>query len=60
MLTREKILKIPALRAKGLNNEDIAKELQTSVPSVIRWIKRLRESGHKVEKRTGGKPRINL
>jgi len=60
MLTREKILQIPKMRKEGLTNSEIAEKLGTSEPSVIRWVKRLRESGHNVPPRTGGTKRIEL
>lgn len=65
-LTKENILSIAKLRKE--KNEDgspktnaqIAKELGVSESTVIRWAKRLRESGRDVPIRKGGLPKIEL
>ena len=46
--TREFILQIPALRAQGKNNLEIMAILNIKRPTINYWIKRLKDSGHKM------------
>ena len=61
MITREKALSIPLLRADGLTNAEIAEKLGTHVQTVKYWVKRLKEKGYKVPHiNKGGRPPIEL
>lgn len=52
-LTKEQILSIKKMRDEGKKNKEIADILKTTETTVIRWIKRLRDSGHDIKKRVG-------
>lgn len=60
LLTKEKILSIEKHREQGKTNAEIAELLGTSESTIIRWVKRLRESGRDVPKRVGGGKKIEL
>ncbi len=48
VINRETILKLPKMRADGLTNIEIARNLKISVYTVGYWFKRLKEAGHEV------------
>lgn len=58
-LNKEDIVKIPALLKKGLNTEEVAKELKTTPSTINRWKKRLKEAGYEVPNKMG-RPIIDL
>lgn len=59
-LNKQDIVKIPALIKKGLNTEEIAKELKTTASTVNRWRKRLKEAGYEIPDSKMGRPIIDL
>lgn len=57
-LTKDKILKIPKMKAKGMTNEQIAQEFGVTLRTIASWVPRLREAGHEVPRLT--KKPLNL
>lgn len=49
-MTKATILKIPAMRAKGMTNAEIAAELHIKERTLAYWISRLRQAGHELPK----------
>lgn len=55
-LSREDILRIPAMVNEGKPLKEIAVELGSTIRTISKWIKKLRETGHEVKTRVGRPP----
>ncbi len=59
-LNKEQIIGIEEKRKSGMTNSQIAQNLQVSVGTIVRWVKRLRDSGREVPKRKPGFAKLEL
>ena len=59
-LTKQEILTIPQMVRDGKSNPQIAATLKTSVPTISRWLAKLKKAGHEWPHRKGGSRKIEL